>query len=198
MKSLIISTILLLSTFRISAQNCHPGTFRKLEILSRKELVTDSEFTKALALVKSLEKGNCVDYVKKRNGEEYVESGRTSLFGDVCLKNNSLTAVREYVNYMKRHNGSAEEEIGLSFEKLFAKHPEYVLSLVGYNKDLLNQLEWGFVNNNGFTSKNYRAVFFSINPEIKIVYPKYKKAIDYLLNEIGEEAKDWKTNKKGK
>jgi hypothetical protein len=198
MKPLIITTILLLSTFSVFAQNCDPGKFRKLEILTRKEVVTDSEFTKALALVKSLEKNDCVDYVKKRNGEEYIESGRTSLFGDICLKNNSLNAVQEYINYIKRHSGSAEEQISFSFEKLFAKQPGYVLSIVGYNKDLLNLLEWGFVNNHGLTSKNYKIVFFSINSELKIIYPKYKKAIDYLLREIGEDVKDWESNKKGK
>lgn len=196
MKPLIILTIGWFATLNVSAQNCDPGTFRKLEILSRKGLVTDSEFMTALTLVKSLEKNDCVDYVKKKNGEEYVESGRTSLFGDICLKNNSLNAIQEYINYMKRHHGSAEEQISFSFEKLFARQPEFVLSIVGYNKDLLNQLEWGFVNNHSLTSKNYKTVFFDINPEVKTTYPRYKKAIDYLLTEIGAEIKDWKSSRK--
>jgi hypothetical protein len=209
MKQIIIFSILLLTILQVSAQFCDPVKFKKLESTSQKVIVTDSEFTDALTLVRNLERNKCSDYIKKRNGEEYVVASLTYLFGEICLKNNSSNAVHEYINYMKRHHGSTEEQISFSLERLFVKQPGYVLSSTGYNKDLLNQLVWGFVNNHYYTEKdqkkvtkngssnikpqlnkaNYKALFYRINPKVKAIYPKYKKAIDYLLNEIGLELK---------
>ena len=85
---------------------------------------------------------------------------------------------------MKRQKGSADEEIAIGFEPIFAKWPDYVLSRIANDKDLLNQLEWGFVSNHfhELTPKTCHSIFFSLNPVIKDLYPKYKKQIDYLIS----------------
>jgi hypothetical protein len=209
MKQIILFAILFLTAGYLSAQHCDPAKFRKLELLSRKQTVTDSEFTNALRLVKNLDRNKCSDYIKKRKGEKYVEASLTGLFGKICLKNNSLNAVKEYINYEKRHHGSAEEQLSFSLEELFTRQPEYVLSTIGHDEYLLNSLEWGFVNNHYYTNEdqekirkntdakvkpqlnttNYEEVFYKINPGIKEIYPKYKKSIDYLLNQIRLELK---------
>ena len=204
MKQFLLFAILIVVATNTSAQNCDPAKFRKLELLSRKQIVTDPEFTIALRLVKNLDRSKCSDYIKKRNGQEYVAAVLTELFGKICLKNNSLNAVKEYINYEKRHHGSAEEQLSFSLEELFAGQPEYVLSTIGYDEYLLSSLEWGFVNNHYYTSDdqekvtkssdadvkpqlntaNYKEIFYKINPGIKEIYPKYKKSIDYLLDQI--------------
>ncbi|MCO5945332.1 hypothetical protein [Mucilaginibacter flavidus] len=204
MKQIILFALLVVIAANTFAQNCDPAKFRKLETLSRKQVVTDSEFTIVLRLVKNLDRNKCSDYIKKRNGQEYVVAVLTELFGKICLKNNSLNAVKEYVNYVKRHHGSAEEQLSFSFEELFVRQPEYVLSTIGYDEYLLNSLVWGFVNNHYYTSDdqkkvtkntdgkvkpqlnttNYKEVFYKTNPGIKDIYPKHKKSIDYLLSQI--------------
>jgi hypothetical protein len=209
MKQIFLFAILFLIAADAAAQNCDPEKFRKLEVLCQKQVVTDSEFTAALRLVKNLDRNKCSDYTKKRKGEDYVEASLTELFGKICLKNNSLNAVKEYINYEKRHHGSAQEQLSFSLEELFVRQPEYVLLTIGYDECLLNSLEWGFVNNHYYTSDdqkkvtknadakvkpqlnttNYKEVFYKTNPSIKEIYPKYKKSIDYLLNQIRLELK---------
>ena len=171
--------------------------FEKLQTLSKKNTVTASDFSSALQLLKALEANFCTDYIIKKNDVDSVIAGRTYLFGEICIKNNSADAVKEYINYIKRHHTSAEKQISTSFEKLFVERPEDVLSAIGDDEDLLNRLELGFVNNHAhLTSKNYKAVFYRVNPQIKHIYSKYKKAIDYLLGEIGGQLKNPESNKK--
>ncbi|MEP6610586.1 MAG: hypothetical protein ABJA76_01830 [Mucilaginibacter sp.] len=195
MKSPFLFALLLFITANTFAQNCDPAKFRKLETFSLKQAVTDSEFTIALRLVKNLDRNKCSDYIKKRNGQEYVAAVLTELFGKICLKNNSLNAVKEYINYEKRHHGSAEEQLSFSLEELFARQPEYVLSTIGYDKYLLNSLVWGFLNNHyPLSIKTYRMKFYSLNPTIKSIYPQFKKSIDYLIEQIGLELKSVKNH----
>jgi len=215
MKRFFLFAILIFIAANAFAQNCDPAKFRKLDVLSRKQIVTDSEFTIVLRLVKNLDRNRCSDYIRKRKGQEYVVGGLTALFGEICLKNNNLNAVKEYVKYVKRHHGSAEEQLSFSFEELFVRQPEYVLSTIGYDEYLLNSLEWGFVNNHYYTSDdqkkvtkntdakvkpqlnttNYKGVFYKMNPGIREIYPKYKKSIDYLLEQIRLELKSDKNLK---
>ncbi len=105
------------------------------------------------------------------------------MFGKICLHSDGPGAVDEYIKFMKRQKGSADEEISFCFEPLFAKWPGYVLSRIANDKFLLDQLDWGFVNNHfhGLTPRNCRASLYNLNPKIKELYPKYKKQIDYLL-----------------
>ena len=166
--------------------------FKELTTISKKDSITDKDLDIAVQLLKKLEKDKCSDYIGKKNGNEYVISGRTYLFGQICLKTNSQSAVKEYINYLKREHGSAEEELGYLFEKIFIQQPEYVLLMTENNENLLNQLAWGFLNNHygQLTAKNYKKMFFEINPKVKRIYPKYKKSVDYLLHEIYEEIKN--------
>jgi hypothetical protein len=193
LKPLFILFALLLTMSGLYAQNeygCGIVHFKTLTYISKKDSVTDSDLNAAVQCVKTLEERRCEDYTGKKNGVEYVIATCTSLFGDICLKKNDFKAVDAYIKYMNREHGSAEEQISFSLEKLFVQRPEDVLSLIGYNKDMLNQLEWGFVNNHAhLTTKNYRKVFYSVNSELKIIYLKHKKAIDYLLNAIDLELK---------
>jgi hypothetical protein len=201
LKPLFILFALSLFMFGLHAQNdygCGIGQFKRLSYISKKDSVSDSDLKAAVQCVEILEKRRCEDYTGKKKGVEYVIATCTSLFGDICLKKNDFKSVRAYIKYMNREHGSAEEQISFSFEKLFVQRPEDVLSLISDNKDLLNQLEWGFVNNHygNLSSKNYKAVFYHLNPELRIIYPKYKRSVDYLLKGIGEQIKSWKANKK--
>ncbi|HTD40414.1 MAG TPA: hypothetical protein VK671_07335, partial [Mucilaginibacter sp.] len=132
------------------------------------------------------------DYTGKKNGAEYAIATRTGLFGEICLKKNDEEAIHQYINYLNRQHGSAEEELSFVFERLFQKQARSVLSQVGNDKYSLDHLVWGFLNNHyssALTTKNYKKIFFEISPKIKEIYPKYKKSIDYLLQQIYGELK---------
>jgi len=183
-----------LCTTDLHAQiGCDVVQFKSLTAISKKDSIADKDFAVAVKLVKELERDKCTDYTGKKNGQDYVIATLTSLFGEICLRKNDQSAVQAYINYMKRNDGSADEQIALSFERIFQKQPQYVLSEIGYDEKLLNQLEWGFVNNHSenphLTTKNYMEVFFKVNPKIKSIYPVHKKQIDYLLHIIYLELK---------
>lgn len=175
-----------------SEYGCGVSQFKKLTSIYHEQAVTDSDFTITVKLVKQLEKLRCEDYKGKKNGSEYVMGTRTQLFGDICLKKDNNTSVSEYINYLNRQQGSAEENLSYQFERIFEKHQEFVLSKIGNNKYLLNHLVWGFCNNHyskHLTAKNYRQIFFEYYPQLKTDYSQYKKQIDYLLHSIYLEVK---------
>ncbi|GAA3969022.1 hypothetical protein [Mucilaginibacter dorajii] len=183
--------IFIIITLNASAQtNCDPRAFKKLISFSKKHSLSDKQFTSALLIVKKLELGNCSYYEVKTKGINYQLASLTELLGNICIKTNTPTAVNEYVLYMKRHSTSAEEQMAFSFEQIFVKQPAYVLAAVGQNTALLDQLEWGVVNNQpNIKLNNYKTAFYSAYPALKQLYPKYKKQVDYLLNAIAAELK---------
>jgi hypothetical protein len=190
MKSAALS-IFIIITLNASAQtNCDPHAFKKLISFSKKHSLSDKQFTGILLIVKKLELAGCSDYEVKTKGVNYQLASLTELLGNICIKTNTPAAVNEYVLYMKRHSTSTEEQIAFSFEQIFVKHPAYVLAAVGQNTALLDQLEWGVVNNQpNIKLNNYKTAFYSAYPALKQLYPKYKKQVDYLLNAIAAELK---------
>jgi hypothetical protein len=115
---------------------------------------------------------------------------------------------------LTQNKGSAEEQLDFSFENIYVKKPESVLVEIGkqdssYIQRLLSDLAWGFVNNRAYgitdpfaddqfkamtvyynppkvilDSTNYRFIYFSLNPDIKKLYPKYRKYIEFELSEV--------------
>jgi len=163
------------------------------------------ELNIAVQLLKKLEQDKCSDYIEK-NGS--VIAGRTYLFGEICLKKNNEEAVSQYINYLNRQHGSAEEELSYALGRLFQKQPKSVLLQVRDNKYLLDHLVWGFLNNHYYSPgnidklhkkskpvtpqlniNNYKKIFFDVNPQIKELYPEHKKQLDYLLHSIYLELK---------
>lgn len=196
----------------IGQNNCNPKDFRKLILISKSKTISDSVFKEALIIVKRLEKNRCSDYEIKKNGENYIETSLTYLLGEICLIKNDSSAIKEYINYMNRNAGSAEEQICFSFEHLFVRQPKIVLSLIGSDTLLLDDIVWGFVNNRYYgasdpyekepnkaffinsdspkpvlNTSNYKEIFYKVNPKVKELYKSYKKQIDYLLKAIEEE-----------
>lgn len=188
-KYLFICILLLLCFSYVHAQEgCDVIQFKKLSSISKEKSITDTQLGDAVQLLKKLEHDKCLDYIGK-NGR--VITGRTNLFAKICLINNSQKSVKEYIEYLKRQHGSAEEQLSFSFERIFAQRPEDVLSFIRNDHDLLNQLGWGFANNHstGLTAENCKNRFFQVNPKMRAIYPRYKKEIDYLINDITEELK---------
>ncbi|HTI59168.1 hypothetical protein [Mucilaginibacter sp.] len=195
MRPFLILLSLVIWTCDLHAQNeygCGVVQFKKLTSIYDKHAVTDSDFAITVKLVKQLEKLRCGDYTGKKNGSEYVMGTRTQLFGDICLKKDDTTSVSEYINYLNRQHGSADENLSYQFERIFEKHPEFVLSKIGNNKYLLDHLVRGFWNNHyskHLTTKNYKQIFFEYYSQLKEDYPQYKKQVDYLLHSIYLEVK---------
>jgi hypothetical protein len=216
LKTLFIFFALSLFVSNLRAQNaygCGIPQFKKLTSISKKDSINDSDLVIAVQLVKKLEEERCTDYTGRKNGEEYVITTRTGLFGKICLKKNDEKAVSQYIDYLNRQRGSAEEELSYVFERLFQRQAKSVLLKVDGDKYLLDHLVWGFLNNHYYNSKdidkvrggsntippqlnvnNYKKIFFGLSPQVKGIYPEYKKSIDYLLSQIYAELKKTKLN----
>jgi len=217
----IIFLLFSVAFFNVNGQNnCDPKDFRKLISISKSKAISDSEFKSTMIIVKRLEKNRCWDYDIKKNGQDYAVNSLTYLFGEICLIKNDSSAIQEYINYMKRNTSSAEEQIGFSFEHLFVKQPEIVLSLIDYDTELLDQLAWGFINNRYYgpidpyekepnkaffisannpkpvlNASNYKTIFYQVNPKVKELNKRFKKQIDYLLNGVEGELQSAESHK---
>jgi len=205
----ILTGILTFSFLLSFGQNiCDPKDFELLKSACRKNTLTEQEFSSYLMIVRKLEKNNCIDYVQNRNGQEYVETGLTYLFGQICIIANSDKSVREYIDYLKRNSGSAEEQRSFSFEYIFKQNPTRVLSLIGFDKELLDHLVWGFMNNRLYgendpyekdpnkaytryesgpkrvlTDQTYKDIFYKTYPKLKND-KSFSKTTEYLLTTI--------------
>jgi hypothetical protein len=215
MNRILFIFIFLRALLTFGQENCDPKDFEILKVASRKNFLTEIEFLNLLKIVRNLENKKCFDYIEKKNGEEYVETGLTYLFGQLCINANSDKSFQEYVDYLNRHIGSAEEQRSFSFEYIFKKNPQRVFKLIKYNLGLLDHLVWGFLNNRlhgerdpyendpnkaytkydsepprVLTVKTYKDIFYKTYPSLKNE-TMYIKEIDYLLTNIKDELKDW-------
>lgn len=214
MNQLFLYIFLLLSCFTYGQANCDPNDFELLKSACSKSKLKEAEFVSYLTIVKKLESNKCLEYVQKNNGIEYIETGLTYLLGELCLIANSDESVEEYIKYLKRNSGSAEEQRSFSFEYLFKQNPERVLSFIKYDKELLDHLVWGFMNNRLYgendpyqkepnkaftvydkepkrvlTTQTYKNIFYKTYPSLKN-NNEFSKQIDYLLTTTYEGLKE--------
>jgi hypothetical protein len=210
----ILLLLLALQTNSYCQENCDSTLFKFLMESGNKKSLTLVEFQKCKKIVDSLWKHQCYDYVKTINEENYAITTLTLEFGKICVKANSDIAVKAYIEYLNKNKVSAEEQLSFSFENLFVKRPESVLINISKQDSvtkerLLSSLAWGFVNNRMYgaidpnqddpfkamtvydkppkrilNSTNYKNIYFSLNPNLKMLYPKYRAYIDYELSDI--------------
>jgi hypothetical protein len=193
--------------------------FEKLIDISEKEKISNQDFNDCLIIVDSLDE--CDFYYKTIGNEIYAITSLTFLFGEICYKTNTPKATNSYMDYRIRYMGSAEEQLSFSFEQLFTIQPKLIMDEIKkkdekLQKELLQDLAWGFCNNRAMgtedpykddpfkamtyyddtlkrvlTSKNYKELFYKVNPQVKLLYPFYTESIDFLLNEIKETVIWW-------
>jgi hypothetical protein len=215
-KYLIIIILIPAFSFAVSS-NCDSTLFKKLIDFSNQTKITESEFLACKDIVDSLDNYDC-DYMVKN---ERLVTSLTFLFGKICYKTNTDTAIRSFVNYQIHHIGSAEEQISFSFENLFSLQPKLILDEIlktsdVMQKDLLNSLAWGFLNNRNYgiddpladdpfkamtvydnppdpilNRNNYKEIFYQAHPETKNLYPYYRVQYDYIFSKIVEYF-DWR------
>ena len=186
-KNKLVLLILVLSQVRAYLNS--NSDFEYLYHLSRKRVVTYHEYLTSVPVVVNLEKNRCSDYVVKHKGVEVTIASLTYMFGQICLKCDDERSITGFIKYLNRHRGSAEEEPACSLERIFVKNPVKVLSIIGSNKENLDLLEWGFVNNHyrDLNQRNCKEVFYKVNPQTKYIYYRYKNQFDYLLRSIFQE-----------
>ena len=208
MKQLLTCIFILSCSLAFGQSDCDPKDFELIKSACRKSILTEVEFFSCIETIKKLEGNKCFDYVQKRNGQEYVETGLTYLLGELCALANSDKSVQAYIDYLNRHKGSAEEQMSFSFEYLFKQNPKRVLSLIKSEKALLDHLVWGFMNNRSYgvddpyqkdpnkaytiygqepkrvlTTNTYKDIFYKTYPSLQNDKVDYKQ-IDYLLTTI--------------
>jgi hypothetical protein len=128
------------------------------------------------------------------------------------MKSNPDYSVPAFIDYLIDNKNSAEEQLSFSFEHIFVKYPNVVLTKISRlekeTKDqMILNLAWGFVNNRYYGASdtnednpmkamtvynnppkvlldtlNYRKIYFSLNPEIQNIYPRFKNEIESVLD----------------
>jgi hypothetical protein len=211
---LVLSLLFFLSLSGYSQESCDSSLFKFLMESGNKKSLTLQEFQKCKIIVDSLWIHQCHDYAKTIKEVSYGITTLTLEFGKICIKANSDIAVKAYIEYLNKNKGSAEEQLDFSFENIFVKRPESVLSQISSQDSLtrdrlLENLAWGFANNRLYGAKdpaqddpfkamtvydnppkqilnssNYKEIYFSLNPEIKKIYPRYKVLIDIEFSKI--------------
>ncbi|MBI9037390.1 MAG: hypothetical protein JEY97_04585 [Bacteroidales bacterium] len=192
---------------------CEDSTlYKKLIEYSDKNKLSESEFRICKPIFDSLDGCQFLGYY---SGNQFqTVSSLTFLYGKICYKTNTTSSIHAYLDYHIRHIGSAEEQISFSFEPLFSLRPKLILDEIlnqseKFQKQLLNSLVWGFLNNHYLgiedpykddpykamtryddppepimNLSNYKEIFYKVHPNSKELYEDYKNTFDYIFNEI--------------
>ena len=151
MKKIKIIFILLIPLYTLGTNPCDSTLFEKLIDYSEQETISYSEFLICKIMIDSLDKYDCDYYNKLIENQNYSITSLTFLFGKICYKANTSTAIKAFLDYRIKHIGSAEEQISFSFEPLFSLQPKLILDEMlkeneGLQEGLLYSLVWGFLN----------------------------------------------------
>jgi hypothetical protein len=212
--AMVLLLTLLVYTNSICQENCDSALFKQLIKYGNSKTLSLEDFQKCQTIVNQLWVQHCYDYLKVINNENYRLTSLTYEYGRICLKANPDYAINAFIDYIIDNKNSAEEQIDFSFEKLFVKYPKRVLIDMSKfdsdtKNDLLWRLSWGFVNNRCYgpidpfddnpfkamtvynnppkvvlDSTNYKNIYFSLNPEIKVAYLTFKNEIELVLSHI--------------
>ena len=183
--------------------------FDTLLTILKKDNVLHSDIERCWLIAKELRERKYTEYIDNYVSTSHVLRSLTKTFADICIKTDRNTAVEYYLKYLELTKGSAEEQRSLSFEHIFVKFPMTVFDKIGMDKELLNSLTWGFLNNRYYgadpydetsyeateynitsfkpdlkpilTSDNCEEIFYKTNPSLKKEYSKYKEQIDYII-----------------
>ena len=188
---LFIISILFFPSKAFNQAPCDSSSFKQLISFQESVRITDDDLNKCCHIVDSLLENNCTYFILKR--EFYNQFTLTTIFGDICIKANSINSVKAYINYYLKNRNSPEEQLQYSLGEIFAKRPKDVLNeIVMCNSSEREQLLFGLAlglcgtynNISPIDTINYQNKFFSINTEIIKIYPHFKKEIDFTLNQI--------------
>lgn len=216
-KTLIIILICFfaVNTFAQQCDSCKRD-FKLLLIIKDKSEINSTDLEMSWKITKNLYNINYTDYIDSvLKGTSYVSHSLTRVFSDICLKTDSILGVNYYFKYLSLTNGSSEEERSFALERLFVKYPEIVLNKIGDNKEWLNYLTWGFINNRYYgavnpyekedysamtiyedsqkpilNKENCREIFFETNPILETKYSQYRYQIDFIINTAIENLKE--------
>jgi hypothetical protein len=148
---------------------CDSNSFEQLIKYKESPVITDNDLKKCCHIVDSLLKNNCTYFILKREYHNYFTL--TSIFGDICLKANSPNSVKD----------------------IFIKRPKDVMNeIVKRNSSEKGPLLFGLAFGFGETydnltpvdTINYKEKFFSLNPNIGMIYPTFKDEFDSILSQI--------------
>lgn len=216
-KTLIIILICFfaVNTFAQQCDSCKRD-FKLLLIIKDKSEINSTDLEMSWKITKNLYNINYTDYIDSvLKGTSYVSHSLTRVFSDICLKTDSVSGVDYYLKYLTLTYGSSEEELSFSFERIFVKYPETVLKKIENDKERLEEIVWGFLNNRTYgavnpyekedysamtiyedsqkpilNKENCREIFYETNPILKTKYNQYKYQIDYIINTAIENLKD--------
>jgi|GEM_PF-2601248 len=117
----------------------------------------------------------------------------TCTIADIIIKADIETAVPSYFRYLDYNEGSAEEQLAYSFDRVFAKYPERTLKEIsGFPKEkqleLLDLISWGFLNNYFEERENSKLtiseLFFSKLSRLEGLKTRYKDLLNTLVARI--------------
>jgi hypothetical protein len=214
MKKFLGITILFISITAVSQNYCDSTLFYRLFEYSENKKITDKDLKTCNIIIDSLSYQLC-DHVLIL--PDSISTSLSFVYGQICFNADSDLGANSYFKYFIENIGSAEEQLSFSFEKIFTQRPEIILTKISHQDSiiqiaLLNSIAWGFINNRQFgvndplenvplkamtyydnlpdpvlNSKNYKEIFYSVNPKTKRLYETYKEYYDFVFNSIFEE-----------
>jgi len=213
MKLRCLLIILLLPIKAFNQTDCDSSSFKQLLDFSEYKTISDTDFNNCCIITEYLLRNKCTKFIKEIKGTSYCIATLTSTFGKICINANSLNSVKEYFKYYKLKNGTYDEELEFTLERVFVKRPADFMNEFAKNdsvtrKRMIIGLAWGFVNNrrNAFhylgdnptkamivknipkktvlDTSNYKSLYFSLNPQIIELYPMHKNDLDEVLKTI--------------
>ena len=204
------------------AQDIFPSEnylFKELTEYSKYEITSDSIVARANYIITLLEDENKYNdtqfYTKEIDGQNYIVSSKTYLFGKICEKSCSDLGAIKFTDYVLTNIGSAEEELSFSFERIFKRNPKTILEIISEltneQKDFIYEhIAWGFLNNRScgienpyedidgkamiafsdsveiiLNLTNYQEMFYSLNPSLPTLKKTYYKDLSQILEKIG-------------
>jgi len=192
---ILLLAMLFLSKYCFGETTNKNASFDTLILYSQKPNVANNEFGKCVKYVNMLLDSSITELVITKDSTLFEQYTLTSLFGNICVKLNTILSIRAFMGYLKKNEFSSEEQLSYSFQEIFWANPDLVLSEIEtLQKEkriyYLDRLSYGFL---GFGSKeisayrqnpteNYcKKILFKKHPKVKKIYKKHKEALDYII-----------------
>ena len=197
---LLLLAILFLSKCCFGETTNKNAYFDTLIMYSQKPNIAKNEFGKCVKYVNMLLDSNITELVIIKDSTLFEQYTLTSLFGNICVKLNTIRSIRAFMGYLKKNEFSPEEQLSYSFQEIFWANPDIVLTEIEtFKKEerklYLERISYGFLNydpkemsdiKRNPTDEYCKKKLFKKYPIIKKIYKKHKKSLDYIIKSAKE------------
>lgn len=184
--STIVGLICLLHCSLVFAEHTNKNCeefYKQLSDIKSQSIILINDVKKSMDVFNGIRKENC-----------YIDIYPvTATIADIIIKADNEDAVPYYFDYIELNEGSAEEEISCSFDRVFGKYPERVLIEISKYSEkkrsfLVGHLSWGFMNNYYQEMKDSKLLikefFFTKHLKAKELTNRFSDVLNMIIKDI--------------